>query len=110
MLLLVEGFAAFFVMPNQNQEPHTFDSISGNRVVSTTTAPAACRKRHRSAVFFASLGGRSAGARSRSSKDLKVAEQVPKDAEDDDGAEAATAELLGSPASRYTTQKLTHGG
>ena len=52
-----------------------------------------------------SLRARDAGA---SAEDLKVAEKVPENDEDDDGAQAAAAELFGAPTSRYTSQKLAH--
>lgn len=41
-------------------------------------------------------------------EDPEVAEHVPQHDEYQDGAEAATAELFGSPASRYASQELAH--
>jgi hypothetical protein len=40
----------------------------------------------------------------RSAKDLEVAEQVPEQDEDDDGAQASTAQFLRTPASRETSK------
>jgi hypothetical protein len=41
-------------------------------------------------------------------EEIEVAEQPPKEQEDEDGGEAATPELLRAPTGRDTSQQLTH--